>query len=300
MRSIIIILTIFVVACKPKGPETKNNWQEELLGFGQMWSDKDTVHKDFYYFGNLKMDSTKLACFRFGIPNLREDTLFLPNSLLYHSFKFCDSLRYKWKEGFLNKDTSAYLISKDSLGIIHLQKAFGIKWTPRRLYVRMNSGTFDTDVKYFINSSWSYDKRFSMLVDSLRGIRYFTSIRQNNEIYQREIDFFTHTDSIVFSSFLNDLIENRSKIHQWDVINCWAGCNLEILYEDSIYQFDENSFLKNLGFIEEYFLFKLNKFSDTADIDVNNFSYYPDKLFKNKAIAREIVIPPPPPELKIE
>ena len=299
MKTIGIVCLLFLISCQKRQTELETNWSEELLGFGEFWSEIDTAHQDFYYFGNLKMDSTKLRCFYFGIPQLRNDTLFFPNSLLYHHFMFSDSLEFKWKEGFMDRDTSAYLISKDSSGIIHLQKAYGIHWTPRRLCLSMSPKNHDEEVKYFQYRFWSGIGNGNMLVDSIKGVSYYLHNLSYGMRYQLKSNVFTPRDSIIFNSFLNSLINNRLKIKQLGLNHCWEGNSIHLMYQDSIYEYDTDSNIKNRDAFTNYFLYKINKNTDTSDIEFNVLDYFPDRVFRvrRRPIAREIDIPPPPPEL---
>lgn len=299
MKTIGIVCLLFLISCQKRHVELEINWQEELLGFGEFWRDRDTSHLDFFYFGNLQLDSTKLPSFYFGIPQLREDTLFFPNRLLFRHFMFSDSLKFKWKEGFLDKDTSAYLLSKDSSGIIQLQKAYGIKWTPRKLNLSMNPKTFDQKVKYFKYTYRSPEGSGRILVDSVKGVRYYLDEKYKGASYQLENTMFTAKDSIIFNSFLNDLIQNRLNIKQFGMIHCWASSRINLMYQDSIYEYNEDSYVKNIAMLTDYFIFKLNRFKDTSVIEFNWRDFEPDRIFRVRRgpIAREIFIPPPPPEL---
>ncbi|SFT37121.1 hypothetical protein SAMN05216474_0166 [Lishizhenia tianjinensis] len=295
MRSISFIFLLIVVSCTPKVHEKEINWHEELLGFGQMWSDKDTAHQDFYYFGNLIMDSTKIKTYNFEFSQLRYDTLFIPNNLLYNHFKFIDSLYFKWKNGDQNLDSSAYIITKDSTGVIHLKKAYGTHFTPRKLHVKMYDRKLNSDVGY-----WKYRGGYygavNIFFDTLGQTNIYLMYNKNRKeerSFYKEVKELNHQDSVIINSFIGGTIKNRN-CSDFPGIRCGIGYRLDILYMDSIYRYDLLSELRNTSILESYFIHKVDKTKDTVKIDYDFEQYHENRMFWRKPVARDVQRLTPP------
>lgn len=283
-----LVIMLTVNSCQKKHEELETNWQEELLGFGELRNKGRTAHNDFFYFGNRDIEDVQSEIIRYW-PTVKQDTIFFRNLFLIDRFKFYDSLFVKWK-GEGEEDISAYTLSKDSLGLVHLEKAYGMHWTPRTLELKMNSKDLDTSLGYWKYNFYDdyYNIRFLKDTAKELSVSCFLKLSKSEKTFYKEPLEYSKTDSLIFNSFINEVVQKRKILKSTSGACLFYGMDFELLYNDSVYQYDQQDWLENLHFLNTYLLSKIDIEKDTLKIDSKTCNYEVSETHKNKIFARKI------------
>ena len=256
------------------------NWQEELLGYGEIGIHPDSLTRTYYYFGNRPMDSSKYtkikdsSSFRFSgdtvIVSNRRVLAFTPGEW---GSRFNNQMSNQKKEEKYLKptDSSAYSISKKN-DLIILTKVYGAFLTPRRLFLKMASKEKSERLSYFYYAeNYKVNLHFEFGSDSLkRSVVHSGFFGPKNFVY---IDScYSRQDSIVINRFINLLIDKRYDSRLSDQLCSFPReLKIDMIYNDSLFAFNANTLELEPHWLAQYFDYKLVKSEHINKLDVSTY-----------------------------
>lgn len=279
MKHYFILFILFLLSCKTEIQEPKTNWQEELLGYGEIGIHPDSLTRTFYYFGNRPMDSTKYnrikdsSSFRFF-----GDTVFISNTriLAFTPIEWWEQIKNEMRTNevveekyFKPKDSSAYSISKKN-DLIILTKVYGAFLTPRRLFLKMASKEKSQQLTYFnYTESYKVNLQFEFGNDTLKSYHVQSSFFGPQDFIQLD-SIYNRQDSIVINRFINLLVDKRYDSRLYDhSCNFPRELKIDMIYNDSVFSYNANTLEIEPYWLAQYFDYKLVKSDSASKIDIS-------------------------------
>ncbi|SFT37107.1 hypothetical protein SAMN05216474_0165 [Lishizhenia tianjinensis] len=262
-----VLVMLFFVSCSAPEVENYRDWEEELIGYGQIGFSPESMTKTFYYFGNRAMDDTKYRKIKDSSSfNFNGDTVTIANLRLVQMIpeEWWRNMKKdnNFNQDFLEvKDSSSFVISQQK-DFLCLEKLSGALQIPPKLFLKMASKATPTNFTYL-----DYEEYNKSYVHFQYGLKSDSKILIATDKYDLNSDstYFqynsnlNHRDSLVVNSFLNVLIERRyqDKLSTTACSFPWV-LDIRMVYNDSLFYFDENTIPFDVQSLVEYFIYQIN------------------------------------------
>lgn len=284
MKTIYIsLILILALSCSDKNVDIQiNDWGKELIGVGYIGENPDSLKELFSYYPQTHNQPGKLKEVFKHTAFISEDTLIIPNVLLYTLFR---DIKLDKK---ITEDSSTFIINKTN-SLYKFSKIKGHDFVPNIIYFDKLPNKYPDLFDYQYIDGFDYFGHYKIEIISkdsikvwLKSATYFKYLYKQYEINE--------IDDLFISSYLNLSCLSRYDTINYNINNaifCGSTLYETLVYNDSLFRY-KTYFRKypGAGMLVNYFRSKINADIDSLkDVNLDEKSPIDGKHFNSLPIA---------------